>query len=69
VARWSVDDGLQVILGVGVMPTCAECLYMEDPSPTVIRCRLREIYCYLDTRACESFRPFKGDDKGQKKET
>ena len=39
------------------MPTCGECIYAEDPSPTLIRCRLKGIFRYLDDPACMEFKP------------
>jgi len=41
------------------MSTCGECVYAEDPSPTLVRCRLKNIYRYVDDVACESFKPYK----------
>jgi len=42
-----------------LMPTCGECIYAEDPSPTLVRCRLKGIFRYLDDPSCEDFKPFK----------
>ncbi len=50
------------VLGL-LMPVCAECVFMEDPSPTIIRCRLKGTYHYLDDPACESFKPYRRDGK------
>jgi len=45
------------------MPTCGECIYAEDPSPTLVRCRLKGIFRYLDDPSCEDFKPFKDEGK------
>jgi hypothetical protein len=38
------------------MPKCIECCHSEDPSPTIIRCRIKNLYLYTDTEACKDFK-------------
>jgi len=36
---------------------CGQCKYVELQCPPVIRCRLKNIYRYLDDPACPDFEP------------
>jgi len=39
------------------MPTCAECVFAGEPSPTIIKCRIRGTFHYIDDPACDEFIP------------
>jgi len=47
------------------MARCGECVFAGEPSPTIVMCRLKHIYRYIDDPACEQFQPYSDEEAGK----